>query len=108
MRPMHAGGVLAGPAFTAKARPGDIIVGDGCGDLTDALIGELMIAHAIQRGLGGMLIAPGNLVIGDDGLPCVPHLEAETIYKAAKAKNDAEEKQMARSRPCGASSRSGK
>jgi RraA family protein len=157
LRPMHAGGVLAGPAFTVKVRPGDnlllhksldlaapgdIIVCDGGGDLTNALIGELMIAHAIQRGLGGvvingavrdsaairagnfpvfaagvthrgpykdgpgeinvplaiggMVIAPGDLIIGDDdGLLCVPRLEAETIYKAAKAKNDAEAKQMA-------------
>jgi RraA family protein len=157
LRPMHGGGVLAGPAFTVKARPGDnlllhksldlaapgdIIVCDGGGDLTNALIGELMIAHAIQRGLGGvvingavrdsaairaghfpvfaagvthrgpykdgpgeinvpvaiggMVVAPGDLIIGDDdGLLCVPRLEAETIYQAAKAKNEAEEKQMA-------------
>ena len=157
LRPMHAGGVLAGPAFTVKARPGDnlmlhksldlaqpgdIIVCDGGGDLTNALIGELMIAHAIKRGLGGvvingavrdsaairagsfpvfaagvthrgpykdgpgeinvvvaidgMVVAPGDLIIGDeDGILCVPRLEAETIYKAAKAKNDAEEQQMA-------------
>ena len=157
LRPIHAGGVMAGPAFTVKARPGDnlllhkaldlampgdIVVCDGGGDLTNALIGELMIAHAIQRGLGGvvingavrdvaairagsfpvfaagvthrgpykdgpgeinvpiaidgMVIAPGDLIIGDDdGMLCVPRLEAETIYKAAKAKNDAEEQQMA-------------
>ena len=43
-----------------------------------------------------MVIAPGDLIIGDDdGMLCVPRLEAETIYKAAKAKNDAEEQQMA-------------
>ncbi len=157
LRPMHGGGVLAGPAFTVKARPGDnlllhkaldlaapgdIIVADGGGDLTNALIGELMIAHAIRRGLGGvvingavrdlaairagsfpvfaagvthrgpykdgpgeinvpiavdgMVISPGDLIIGDDdGLLCIPRLEGETIYRAAKAKNDAEEKQMA-------------
>jgi len=59
LRPMHGGGVLAGPAFTVMARPGDLIIGD------------------------------------DDGLLCVPRLEAETIYRAAKTKNDAEEKQMA-------------
>ena len=40
----------------ALAAPGDIIVCDGGGDLTNALIGELMIAHAIQRGLGGVVI----------------------------------------------------
>jgi regulator of RNase E activity RraA len=43
-----------------------------------------------------MVIAPGKLIIGDDdGLLCVPRLEAETIYKAAKAKNNAEGKQLA-------------
>jgi regulator of RNase E activity RraA len=42
-----------------------------------------------------MVINPGDLIIGDDdGLLCVPRQEAETIYRAAKAKNDAEEKQM--------------
>jgi len=61
LRPMHGGGVLAGPAVTVKARPGDnlmlhkaidiaepgdVIVVDAGGDLTNALIGELMTAHA--------------------------------------------------------------
>lgn len=71
LRPMHGGGVLAGPAVTVKARPGDnlmihkaldiaepgdIVVVDAGGDLTNALIGELMVAHAIQRKLGGIVI----------------------------------------------------
>jgi RraA family protein len=72
LRPMHGGGtVLAGPAFTVKTRPGDnlmlhkaldlatpgdIIVCDGGGDLTNALIGEMMLAHAIKRRLGGIVI----------------------------------------------------
>lgn len=71
LRPMHAGGVLAGPAVTVKARPGDnlmihkaldiaepgdIVVVDAGGDLTNALIGELMVAHANQRKLGGIVI----------------------------------------------------
>src|SRR6478736_5326465 len=71
LRPMHAGGVLAGPAFTVKTRPGDnlmihkaldlaapgdVIVVDGGGDLTNALIGELMAAHAIKRGIAGMVL----------------------------------------------------
>ncbi len=61
LRPIHAGGVLAGPAFTVKTRPGDnlmvhkaidiaepgdIMVVDGGGDLTNSLIGEMMTAHA--------------------------------------------------------------
>ena len=71
LRPMHRGGVLAGPAFTVKTRPGDnlmvhkaldiaepgdIIVVDGGGDLTNSLIGELMVAHAEARHLGGIVI----------------------------------------------------
>ena len=135
LRPIHAGGVLAGPAFTVKTRPGDnlmvhkaldiaepgdIVVVDGGGDLTNSLIGEMMTAHAQQRGIAGiviygairdydtlhagtypifaagvthrgpykdgpgeinvpiaidgMVIAPGDLVVGDgDGLVCVPY-----------------------------------
>ena len=71
LRPMHGAGVMAGPALTVKtasgdnlmihkaidlAEPGDIIVVDGNGDLTNALIGELMLTHAIKRGLGGFVI----------------------------------------------------
>lgn len=71
LRPMHGGGVLAGPAITVKARPGDnlmlhraldiaepgdVVVVDGGGDLTNALIGELMVAHAESRGLAGIVI----------------------------------------------------
>ena len=68
---MHAGGVLAGPAFTVKTRPGDnlmihkaldladagdVIVVDGGGDLTNALIGEMMVAHAQKRGIAGLVL----------------------------------------------------
>lgn len=71
LRPMHRGGVLAGPAFTVKTRPGDnlmvhkaldiaepgdVIVVDGGGDLTNSLIGEMMVAHAQARRLGGIVI----------------------------------------------------
>ncbi|WP_267433860.1 RraA family protein [Sphingomonas sp. GM_Shp_1] len=71
LRPMHAGGVLAGPAVTVKARPGDnlmlhkaldiaepgdVVVVDAGGDLTNALIGELMTAHAESRGIAGIVI----------------------------------------------------
>ena len=42
-----------------------------------------------------MVIEPGDLVIGDgDGLLCVPFGQVEDVYKAAKAKNDAENKQI--------------
>lgn len=71
LRPMHRGGTLAGPAFTVKTRPGDnlmvhkaldmadpgdVIVVDGGGDLTNSLIGELMAAHAEQLGIAGIVI----------------------------------------------------
>jgi regulator of RNase E activity RraA len=71
LRPMHAGGVLAGPAFTVKTRPGDnlmvhkaidiaepgdVIVVDAGGDLTNSLIGEMMTAHAQARGIAGFVI----------------------------------------------------
>lgn len=71
LRPMHDGAYLSGPAFTVKTRPGDnlmihkaldlaepgdIIVVDAGGDLTNSLVGELMVGYAIKRGLGGMVI----------------------------------------------------
>jgi RraA family protein len=152
--------VLAGPAVTVKSRPGDnlmlhkaldiadpgdVVVVDGGGDLTNALIGELMIAHAQFRGLAGivvngavrdlgairagsfpvfaagvthrgpykdgpgevnvpiaiagMVIAPGDLVLGDDdGLVVVPFEETEAVYAAAAAKHEAETAQLARIR----------
>ena len=156
LRPLHRGGVMAGPALTVKTRPGDnlmihkaldlavpgdVIVVDGGGDLTNSLIGELMIAHAGKRGIAGivlygavrdsawirendlpifaagishrgpykdgpgeinvpisiqgMVIEPGDLMIGDDdGVLCVPFEHAEEIHAAAHKKHAAEEKKM--------------
>jgi RraA family protein len=71
LRPMHRRGVLTGPALTVKCRPGDnllvhyaldiaqpgdVIVVDAGADLTNAIIGELMIAYAIRKRLGGIVI----------------------------------------------------
>ncbi|MDO7929297.1 RraA family protein [Pseudomonas sp. KFB-139] len=68
---MHRTGVLAGPALTVKARPGDnlmlhhaldiaqagdVIVVDAGGDLSNALIGEMMVAYAIKKGVAGIVI----------------------------------------------------
>jgi RraA family protein len=79
LRPLHRGGVMAGPALTVKTRPGDnlmihaaldiaapgdVIVVDGGGDLTNALIGELMISFAITRKLAGIVI---NGAVRDSG-----------------------------------------
>ena len=156
LRPLHAGGVLCGPAFTVKTRPGDnlmihhaldtaspgdVIVVDGGGDLTNALMGEMMLAYSEQRGLAGvvmngavrdlgyvrshaypvyaagvthrgpykhgpgeinvpisldgMVVNPGDIIVGDDdGVVSVPLPEAETVYAAAKKKHDAEAAQM--------------
>jgi regulator of RNase E activity RraA len=154
---MHGTGVLAGPALTVKTRPGDnlmvhkaldlaepgdVIVVDAGGDLTSAIIGELMVAHARKRGvagcvidgairdsaaigagdfpvfaagvthrgpykdgpgeinvaiaIGGMVIEPGDLVLGDgDGVLCVPLAEVEAVYRAAKAKQESVVQQAA-------------
>lgn len=152
LRPMHASGRMAGPALTVKARPGDnlmvhkalmlaqpgdVIVVDAGGDLSNALIGEIMVGDAVLKRLGGivingairdadelrrinfpvfaagvthrgpykdgpgeinvpialdgMVIAPGDLVIGDgDGLLCVPFDDAEALLHAAHQKQAVE------------------
>jgi regulator of RNase E activity RraA len=157
LRPCHAGGALSGPAFTVKTRPGDnlmvhkaldiaspgdVVVVDAGGDLTNSIVGEIMITYAKQRGLAGlvingsirdsdavrrmtfpvyaagvthrgplksgpgeigkaiafdgMVIEPGDLIIGDgDGVLCIPFDEVEEVYKAAAAKNKAEDKILA-------------
>lgn len=152
LRPMHGGGIMCGPALTVKTRPGDnlmvhkaldlaeagdVVVVDAGGDLTNSIIGELMLAVAAKKGLGGvvingavrdsgairsgkfpvfaagvshrgpykdgpgeinvpiaidgMVIEPGDLVIGDDdGLLCVPFDALDEIYAKAHAKHAAE------------------
>mgnify|MGYP000844822724 CR=1 FL=1 len=158
LRPMHGGGMLAGPALTVKARPGDnlmlhyaldiaepgdVVVVDAGGDLSNALIGEMMVAYAAKRGVAGivingairdaaairagdfplfaagithrgpykdgpgeinvpiaidgMVIEPGDLVIGDDdGLLCVPYDQVPGVFERADAKNRAELAQLER------------
>jgi len=69
--PVHERMALAGPAFTvevrpgdnlmihaaiALAQPGDILVIDGKGDQTAALMGTLMLSACKQRGLGGVVV----------------------------------------------------
>jgi regulator of RNase E activity RraA len=157
LRPLHAGGQLSGAAFTVKTRPGDnlmihkallmaepgdVIVVDAGGDLTNALVGEMMLSHAMMIGvtgvvingavrdygwirasnfpvfaagithrgpykdgpgeinvpisIGGMVIEPGDLIIGDDdGLMCVPFGKTDEIYAQAKVKNEAEARTVA-------------
>ena len=157
LRPMHAGGVLAGPALTVKTRPGDnlmihkalmiaapgdVIVVDAGGDLTNALFGEIMSteaevigiaglvlngairdADAIRKGrlpifaagvthrgpykdgpgeinvpiaLDGMVIEPGDLILGDDdGVLCIPFADTATVLEAARKKHADEERSIA-------------
>ena len=72
LRPMHASGTMSGTALTVKTRPGDnlmlhkaidmatpgdVIVVDAGGDLTNSLMGELMLLHAVNRGVTGFVIA---------------------------------------------------
>ena len=157
LRPMHAGGALVGPALTVKTRPGDnlmvhkaidiaepgdVIVVDAGGDLTNAIIGEMMVTHAAKRGvagfvingsirdvatirkgatpvyaagvthrgpykdgpgeincllaIAGMIIEPGDLMLGDDdGLVCVPFDALDKVLADAQAKHSAEISQMA-------------
>ena len=79
LRPMHSGGVMAGPALTVKAppgdnlmlhkaialaEPGDVIVVDAGGDLTNALMGEMMLMQMVGRGVAGVVI---NGAIRDAG-----------------------------------------
>ncbi|MGE8636941.1 MAG: RraA family protein [Achromobacter piechaudii] len=71
LRPMHDGSLLAGPALTVRTRPGDnllvhkalelaqpgdVVVVDAGGDLTNAIIGEIMTTYAQTRGLAGIVI----------------------------------------------------
>ena len=71
LRPYHGKGLLSGPAFTVKTRPGDnlmvhkaldiaspgdVVVVDAGGDLTNSIVGEIMITYAMNRGLAGLVI----------------------------------------------------
>ena len=155
LRPMHAGGGMAGPAFTVRTRPGDnlmvhkaldlaqpgdVLVVDAGGELAQAIVGDLMLNHAATRrlagvvihgairdsdwvrtqplpvyaagvthrgpykdgpgeinvpvALDGMVVAPGDLVLGDaDGVLAVPFDAVESVLAAAQAKQAAEETQ---------------
>jgi len=71
VRPMHDGSPMLGVAFTVKTRPGDnlmvhkaldmagdgdVVVVDAGGDLSNAIVGELMCAYAERRGIAGLVI----------------------------------------------------
>ena len=77
--PMHRGDAMLGIALTVRvapgdnlmvhkaidiAQPGDVIVVDAGGDLSQAIIGEIMSTLAAKRGVAGMVI---NGAIRDSG-----------------------------------------
>lgn len=80
LRPIHeAETVMSGPALTVRTRPGDnlmvhhaldiaspgdVIVVDAAGDLTTAIIGEIMVAMARKNRVAGIVI---NGAIRDAG-----------------------------------------
>lgn len=146
LRRFHRSRKLVGTAYTVKARPGDnlliykalmemqpghVLVVDGAGDPTNALVGELIMLYAMQRGcagfvldaairdtaaffeadfpcyarsvshrgpyklgpgaincpvtVGGQVIQPGDLVVGDeDGVVSFPLADAERLLAAVR------------------------
>lgn len=71
LRPFHRGGRLAGVALTVRTRPGDnlmvhkaldmaepgdVVVVDAGGELTHAIIGEIMLRYAQSRDVAGFVI----------------------------------------------------
>lgn len=71
LRPFHAGGQLCGRAMTVRTRSGDnralhealdliqqgqVLVVDGGGDLSRALVGEIMLEIAQSKGAAGFVI----------------------------------------------------
>jgi len=123
------------------ARPGEVVVVDAAGGITNAIIGELMTRYAIKRGvagfvidgavrdsealaegdfpifargvshrgpfkagpgeinvpvsIGGMVICPGDIVVGDaDGVVAIHRDDAAAILKAGRAKALQEQAQM--------------
>lgn len=154
--PYHAGGHLVGTALTVRtrrgdnlaihaalrvARPGDVIVVDGGGDVSQALIGEIIAAHAQTLGvagfvidgairdvaairagnlpcyargvthrgpykngpgainvdvaIGGMVVHPGDLIIGDeDGIVALSAAVAADILPAIRAQEEKERSKL--------------
>ncbi|QDG94628.1 RraA family protein (plasmid) [Rhizobium sp. NIBRBAC000502774] len=71
LRPVHGAKVMSGNAVTVRtrpgdnlvvhyaintAKPGDVIVVDADGDLSNAIVGEMMLTSAKLAGLAGMII----------------------------------------------------
>lgn len=71
LRPLHDGSAMAGTALTVKTRPGDnlmvhkalnmaapgdVLVIDAGGDLSNAILGELMLSFALKAGVAGVVL----------------------------------------------------
>lgn len=152
LRPYHKEGKLVGTAITVKTRPGDnlmvhkaidlalpgdVIVVDAGGDLTNAIVGEIMLRLAQRKGVagfvidgsirdteafkndvfpvyargvthrgpykdgpgeinvpisvGGMVVQPGDIIVGDDdGVAVVPAELAEEVLALVRAQQQRE------------------
>lgn len=156
LRPFHKEGKLVGTAITIKTRPGDnllvhkaidmaepgdVIVVDAGGDMTNAIVGEIMLRLARSKGIvgfiidgairdsaafingdfpvyakgithrgpykdgpgeinipisvGGMLVSPGDLIVGDeDGLAVIPLEEAAEVLVKVRVQEKKEQEIM--------------
>jgi len=71
LRPIHRSGKLVGSAFTVKTRPGDnlmvhkaidmaepgdVILVDAGGDVTNAIMGEIMVRLSMKKGIAGFVV----------------------------------------------------
>jgi len=71
LRPYHRGGAMAGTAVTVRTRagdnlaihrafdfcrPGDVLVIDGGGELSQALLGDIMASYAQSIGVAGLVV----------------------------------------------------
>jgi regulator of RNase E activity RraA len=96
LRPMHKSGRLVGNALTVKVRPGDnlmvhkaidiarprdVIVVDAGGELTHAIIGELMMRHAQKRGAAGLVINGAIRDLGTIGADTFPVYAAGVTHR---------------------------
>lgn len=96
LRPLHKAGRMVGNALTVKVRPGDnlmvhkaidiaqprdVIVVDAGGELTQAIIGELMMRHAQKRGVTGFVINGAIRDLGTIGVDTYPVFAAGVTHR---------------------------
>ena len=96
LRPYHKSGVLVGAAFTVRTRPGDnlaihkalelvgpgdVIVVDGGGDESRALVGEIMKTIAQWRGAEGYVIDGAIRDVGAIAADTYPFFARAAIHR---------------------------